>query len=195
MRITPTLIAALFCAATSMTAAAQNLVPNPSFEVYTSCPTTLTQVPLATPWYDASGSPDFLHVCSNGEGGTTPSIVGVPENVFGHQPARTGGGYGGFYLYYTNRALGKKGREYIGTELLDSLKKGEQYRVEFYVVLADSNSLTVSSVGAHFSSSKIVNISAQYLTNTPQVQNSTSNRLTNKNIWTRVTGTFTAGGG
>jgi len=39
----------------AMTAKTQNLVPNPSFEFYTSCPTGSDQVYKAFPWYDPTG--------------------------------------------------------------------------------------------------------------------------------------------
>ena len=42
---------------------AQNLVPNPSFEDYTSCPTSVAQITLATPWVTpTTGSPDYFNL-------------------------------------------------------------------------------------------------------------------------------------
>lgn len=41
-----------------------SIIPNPSFEIKTNCPTTHTQLELATPWIQATtGSSDFFHNC------------------------------------------------------------------------------------------------------------------------------------
>ena len=45
------------------------MVQNPSFETYSSCPTTDGLINLATPWLDPTGTgPDFFNTCaSSGE--------------------------------------------------------------------------------------------------------------------------------
>lgn len=41
-----------------------NLVPNPSFESYSTCPDGSSQLYKATPWFNpALGSPDYFNVC------------------------------------------------------------------------------------------------------------------------------------
>ncbi|HZV44348.1 MAG TPA: hypothetical protein VFF90_07710, partial [Saprospiraceae bacterium] len=60
----------------------QNLLPNPSFEVYTTCPTNYnTGEPLqCIPWTKATqGTADYFNVCAFGNN------VGVPANYFGSQ--------------------------------------------------------------------------------------------------------------
>jgi OmpA-OmpF porin, OOP family len=70
----------------------QNLVPNPSFETYSSCPEGISEVDLAVPWINPTfGTSDFFHSCSS-------NFVDVPYNFFGFQYAHTGEGYGGAYL-------------------------------------------------------------------------------------------------
>ena len=77
---------------------AQNLVPNPSFEEFTTCPTTLgIGGPLqCTPWFSYN-SADYFNVC----GGFN---TGVPNNAFGFQEARTGVAYVGCLLYTSDAA-------------------------------------------------------------------------------------------
>jgi hypothetical protein len=42
---------------------AQNLILNPSFEEYTSCPDDRIQLERAKYWYNKGQTPDFLHLC------------------------------------------------------------------------------------------------------------------------------------
>ena len=70
---------------------AQNLVPNPSFEDFTTCPTTLgTGGPLqCIPWIGIN-SADYFNVCGG-------FLIGVPINILGYQEARTGAAYAGIF--------------------------------------------------------------------------------------------------
>ena len=74
---------------------AQNLVPNPNFESYSSCPTSISQLPLAVPWITPTvATPDYFHVC-------TGSIsVDVPSNFGGggYQFPLTGDAYAGAFF-------------------------------------------------------------------------------------------------
>ncbi len=75
---------------------AQNLVPNPNFEDYSSCPTGEGQIDVLDDWYSpTAGTPDFFHGCFGpGIGG-----VGVPINFMGNQLALSGKGYAGFLAH------------------------------------------------------------------------------------------------
>jgi len=107
----------------------QNLVPNPDFEVYSTCPSWVTQIGLAVPWENASnGSPDYFHVCA------TEPIVGVPINVFGNQDPHTGEAYAGIIL---QNSLPPSYREYITAPLLEPLEAGNVYAVGMWVSVAD----------------------------------------------------------
>ena len=71
-----------------------NLVPNYSFENYTTCPTTSNQLSYASSWINPTqwGTPDYFNSCS--------STFGVPSYcncslVF--QYAKTGNAYCGIY--------------------------------------------------------------------------------------------------
>ena len=65
-----------------------NLVPNPSFEDYTQCPTGFDQIDRATGWSSYAASPDYFNSCANSSG-----AVGVPSNTWGYQNAKDGNGY------------------------------------------------------------------------------------------------------
>ena len=171
-----------------------NLVPNPSFEIYTSCPTLGGEIWKAPPWFNphntpicGAGTPDYLHSCD-----PNPGSLGVPSNGFGNEPARTGIAYAGLYtmnLPYTSV------REYIEVELLDSLKQDEQYVVSFYVSLAEQVKFATHKIGVYFSDTVVVNSCDTLLPFSPQIVNTSANPLTNKNGWTLVTDTLTAMGG
>lgn len=106
---------------------AQNLVPNPSFEQYDTCPNNLTQISRAIGWSSYSITPDYFNSCAPD---TEALSFSVPSNYFGFQYARSGNGYAGivtFDQYSANE------REYIGIHLNQSLTVGAKYFASFYV--------------------------------------------------------------
>ncbi len=65
------------------------LVPNPSFEDHSSCPTNFSQLALADQWDPTTNAtPDYYHAC--GSGGFS-----VPGNSAGSQSAFQGDAYAG----------------------------------------------------------------------------------------------------
>ncbi len=120
---------------------AQNLVPNPSFEVFTTCPTTLgIGGPLqCIPWVSYN-SADYFNVC----GGFN---TGVPFNAWGYQEARTGVAYVGVF-HKINGGFPEQ-REYIQAPLLEPLEAGICYDVGYWVNLSDV-SCAVNRTGVLF---------------------------------------------
>ena len=165
----------------------QNLVMNPSFEDYTACPHYLDELNNALYWFDPVSSSDLYNACGNGL-----SLVGVPSNICGHQPARTGTGYAGIITY----GFGNNGREYIEVKLIPGLTTGNKYLVSFYVSLSDTIAYACGNIGAYFSQFAVYGSPPNYLYNyTPQIANNfLLNPLTDKNNWTLVADTFTATG-
>ena len=98
----------------------QNLVPNPSFEVFTMCPpSNLNDGPLeCEPWLSLSGSSDYFHTC------TDPMYRGVPTNFQGYQPAHIGLAYAGQYTWAF-----AAGHEFLTAPLLDNLEADHCYKV------------------------------------------------------------------
>ena len=94
----------------------QNLVPNPSFEIYTSCPGPYwpNDVNKAAPWYNPTGSsPDYFDTCATAVG----AGIGIPYNAFCFQYPRTGSACVGLYSFGGNSV-----RDYVQVKLLDTLK-------------------------------------------------------------------------
>ncbi|MEP7170567.1 MAG: hypothetical protein ABI855_14450, partial [Bacteroidota bacterium] len=118
----------------------QNLVPNWSFENYTSCPTQLGQVDSVLDWFQVTQSPDYFNSCA---------VIGtsVPNNGVGYQLPVSGNAYCGMICYYPNSA-----REYIGTHLTSTLVVGQKYFVSFNLCLANNFYLVGSNkFGCKFS--------------------------------------------
>ena len=72
--------------------------------------------------------------------------MGTPENFKGEQPADFGVGYTGMYLYAPEDY-----REYVQTQLLETLTKGKKYRISFYVSLAELSNVAIKEFGVLFS--------------------------------------------
>ena len=123
---------------------AQNLIENPSFEIFVSCPERLGNfdtdvVQWTTP---TTGSTDYFNGCS--------TTMGTPENFNGKQPANFGKGYAGLYLYAPDDY-----REYLQATLKKALIAGKKYRVSFYISLAERSDFAVKDFGVLFSKDKL----------------------------------------
>ncbi len=176
-------------------AQAQNLVPNPSFETYVNCPSSLGSIPQPpTPattvsnWFRPScGSSDYFNACSATAGSS------VPNNTFGHQPPRTGNGYVGAYMQFNNPAVC---REYLQTLLNSTLIAGHEYYVSFWVSLADwqpGNLSAINQIAAYFNAGYLTSTASIIDNVTPQIIN-TANYIGDTLNWTQVSGTFVSNG-
>jgi len=118
----------------------QNLVKNPSFEIYENCPSEFGNLMKDVPdWYQPSyGTSDYFNSCS-GE-------MGTDINFIGGQSPYEGDGYAGLYMYAQ-----KDYREYLTVKLSETLKKGQKYVFSFQVSLADKSSYSVNEFGLMFS--------------------------------------------
>ncbi|MEN8787356.1 MAG: gliding motility-associated C-terminal domain-containing protein [Flavobacteriales bacterium] len=100
-----------------------SLVPNPSFEQRSCCPTGASQLNCANNWIQASGATsDYFNTCGLTAIGTFP-----PPPL----PLPNGTGYVGFFDNFGSLNLPYK--EFIGTCLLDTLKSGVNYQLEFFI--------------------------------------------------------------
>lgn len=108
----------------SFTASSQNLVPNPSFEIYDTCPDWFQQISRATGWKALVLTPDFLHKCSNF------NQTSIPYNFFGVQETVNinDNGYSGIGIVFPPTV---GGQEVIGIKLLETLAIGTQYFFSF----------------------------------------------------------------
>ena len=176
----------------------QNLVPNPSFENYSSCPTSPGYIYEAPPWFQPriwngnttnGSSSDFYNACSN----SLNPQAGIPSNAFGYQYARTGNGYAGIYV-----SNGYNYTEYIEVPLSAPLIANRKYCLSFYVSLSAKYWLATSNIGAYFSTDSLLFVS--YSPNVidsviPQIDNPSSNILNDTANWMLVSGSFIAAGG
>ncbi|MDC6352387.1 OmpA family protein [Zeaxanthinibacter sp. PT1] len=119
---------------------AQNLVRNPSFEKYHSCPERLGNFHSdVLAWsVPTDGSTDYFNGCSD--------AMGTPVNFNGQQGADFGKGYAGLYLYAPNDY-----REYLQASLEEGLVQGATYRISFYVSLAERSDFAVKDFDLCFS--------------------------------------------
>ncbi len=160
-----------------------NLVPNNSFEVNSGCPTGNAQFYLVNDWNNPTGaSPEYFHSCYVG-----PYGFGVPNNIAGEQSAYSGNAYAGIVTY------AGPFREYLQTQLLDSLQQGETYCVKFYVCLVGKAGYASIAPQLFFSNFPVTSTSTQCLVYSPQIFDST-NIVYDTTNWTLVTGEYVANG-
>ena len=179
------IIVPLLCLLTISTNS-QNLVPNGSFETFSSCPPTsvacVGRIDLLNSWFiPADGnSPDLYSACHVPP---FPGLdVGVPSNMYGIQSARTGNSYAGFYPL----------TEYIEVQLSTALTAGENYDFKMYVNQTDFAQQCTDGLGVYFSNG-ITTAAAGW--GNSQINNATFNFITNTVGWTLISGTYTAVGG
>ena len=182
---------------TTLALNAQNLVPNPSFEIYTICPTNYTDESvheLIPGWQiPTRGSSDYFNSCAL-------ISVNVPENFMGNCFARDGQAYAGFILLEEPPidSVFKKAsyREYIQAELIQPLKHNNLYCVKFYYAIATNSTYAINRLGVYFSKKKIRDrFSAGVLNFKPQIQIDTLKINSDREYWFLEADTFRAQGG
>jgi OOP family OmpA-OmpF porin len=167
-----------------------NLVPNPSFEQYDTCPDNAGQIEYAIPWTIPlkTNTPDFFNSCNTGN-------FSVPSNFAGYEFARTGEAYAeiGTDVFNPINPLSDSHREYIQIELLRKLVAGTSYCIKFYVSACDSANYISDNIGIYFSQNEIHDTVTPYespLPYVPQFENSA--HLDKRHGWTEVLGKFNA---
>ncbi|MFN7013984.1 MAG: hypothetical protein ACK4ON_06920 [Bacteroidia bacterium] len=176
-----------------------NLVPNPGFEVYDTCPDTGgggVEICRAIPWFqpyypepiNCGGSSDFYHACAGS----------VPHNYVGYQWANNGLGYVAISPYQFSASTTDLWREYIEVELLNPLINNKKYCVSWYSNLPDKPTLirnACNRIGAFFSIDTLFQTGLQYdyIPVIPQVEN--LEIITDTSNWVLFKQIFTAQGG
>jgi gliding motility-associated-like protein len=167
----------------------QNLIPNPSFENYTSCPSNTGQIDSCLSWYSPTkGTTDYCHQCNS-------ASAGVPNNQWGYQPARTGNAYAHVICYYPAIALDNY-CEHIQVKFSSPLVKNRMYDVVFYVSRSH-NRYGIDAIGAYISDTawahrKAFPINPPVL---PQISNPSGNMLLDTAQWVPISGEYLAKGG
>ena len=115
-----------------LAASGQNLVPNPSFEEYSSCPTGEDEIQLSSGWSKYSESistPDYYNACAQSSG------FGVPQSLLLYQDENRGcSAYVGLVVWNSNGI-----REHIGAQLNEPLVIGQKYFISFKTVRGGGN--------------------------------------------------------
>jgi hypothetical protein len=169
----------------------QNLVPNSSFEIHTSCPTGSSQISLAFPWQGVTtNSSDYYNACA-----VAASGCNVPNTGGGVlQYARTGVAYAGIWVI---NSYGGNYREYLRVKLDSTLQVDSCYYVEFYCNLNNASFYSINKMGAYLSSTAASIVGpgtwGLVLQYTPQVVSTTF--LSDTLNWMRVSGYYQANGG
>lgn len=178
-----------------LTGFTQNLVLNPGFEDYKTCPTVATDKAENFSLYGwkspTGGTPDFFHECSE--------FNGVPTNWAGKRTAKDGKAYVGIIMRRnfgldTDDKRMTYNREYIQGKLITPLERGKKYKASFYIALASSSTYASNEVGLHFSFNAITQGGRGILPYEPHFTNTPKNIMFRLE-WTKVEGTFTAVGG
>ncbi len=109
-----------------------NLVPNPGFEVYSSCPDNISQINKALPWKSPlgnfnPGTPDYLNFCS------TNTII---NNILNLNSPFNGNGCAGIFVYGNSSVQKPNYREYIEVRLIEKMKQNKVYCCKFNVILS-----------------------------------------------------------
>jgi hypothetical protein len=167
-----------------------NLVPNPSFEQYDTCPYSSGQAFLATPWITHMSS-DYLNSCGT-------SNYNVPLNYYGYQTAHSGQAYCQMATFTWNPSYNY--REFLQVQLLDTLEAGRTYCISFFVSTSENFSqYYCPEIGVNFSDTAIIPVSLISLPITCEINYSAQfeNPVTNlikDTAWTLVSGEYVAEG-
>jgi len=169
-----------------------NLVNNPSFEDYYSCPTSNAQLYKSKCWWGFST--DYFNSCA-----IANSYVSVPLNAGGFQYAHTGNAYAGVDIY-ANNITNFDYREAIKTQLSDTLIANKRYCTNFYISLAEYSYtwiptayVLLDSIGILFTRDSVPDILTPILSNGIKIQNDIINIDTIN--WFKIPNTFIANGG
>jgi hypothetical protein len=179
---------------------AQNLVPNPSFEDYVTCPPSAGGLAIQSPpyesfianWYSMNLTPDYMHECAGSGASNYPQ-----NNAWGYQDPLDGEGY---VAVITKTGFADE-REYIAVELNEPLMVGQEYYVSFFASDNDGGEIEMTDCATN-------NIGVQLFVNPPNFWNTFGNENpltpTNSSLinheeilvdsvgWTHIDGQFIA---
>lgn len=189
------LVFLLFSLFTGQLVYSQNLILNPSFEDTLTCPTIFQPLSYLRPvnWIcPTAGSSDYFNTDTTCIWGG-----GVPHNIYGFQFPRSFNAHCGFLAYAG--PPNQNAREYITGTLSDTLMANYIYCVSFYVSAPNNCKYSTDDLGAYLSvdTASFTDYSTPgiLLNLIPQIQNNSSNFLSDTLNWMLVSDTFVAQGG
>jgi hypothetical protein len=179
--------------------AQKNLVLNPGFEIYDTCPRRINdQVNDAKYWtgIDSTGiavcTPEFFHECAYG------SNVGIPFNGKYYQYARSGKGMSQVCMFSDeSQTPNGYNRDYLQGRLSNKLTVGKTYCVSYYVCQEEYSRYAIMDFGAYLDNgiidtaiSECGKPKTQFI---PQIVYKDS-IISDTANWTKVEGSFVATG-
>ena len=177
----PFLFTYFFCI--SLNIIAQNLVPNPSFEIANRMPARkMNSINRAKDWIAPKAYSDYYYK-GTGKGRS----CGTPKNIFGRQKPHTGDAYAGI-------CIRKKYVEYIETKLIVPLTKDKEYLIEFYISKAERTLGSVKEFGVLFTNKTIWGITTRGIEGKPQVNFINPKGYKDKKNWTKLSAVYKAEG-
>ena len=167
-----------------------NLVSNPSFENFSTCPNSQGQIKLAIGWdtlrAGGGGTPDYFNSCD------LTTVVGVPYSPFSFQSAKNGNGYSMVILYYI---VFINSREYVQSKLREKLSLNKTYCVTAFVNLHNYFNVAIDQIGIYFDDGTVNSMPGNVISGvTPQIVSPAGSFITDTLNWTKIQGTFTANG-
>lgn len=161
---------------------AQNLVPDPSFENVFRLPTKKENSLTCTKnWMSpTNGVSDYYH--QNGK-----RHAGVPRNIFGKQKPHSGIAYAGI-------CVRTHFIEYVQTKLVDTLKKDQDYLVEFYVSRAERSIGKVREFGVLFTQKMTWGLTDLGIPVVPPIEFLKPSGYKNKKKWMKLSAVYHATG-
>lgn len=169
----------------------QNMVPNPSFEQYDTCPQFGNQIQLATGWENFSSSittPDYYNSCA------PPTSMGVPKSYGCYQIERRN--CNAYAAIITFSSTFSNYREHIGIQLNQPLTIGQKYFITFYAVLGEmsvagnNESMPSNNIGIRLSTVPYDINNPVPIDNFAHINNSTI--LIDSINWTKISGSIIA---
>ncbi|HRG59409.1 MAG TPA: hypothetical protein PK323_10660, partial [Bacteroidia bacterium] len=164
---------------------AQNLVPNPCFDLNNACPNQIGQIDKADGWSVWGGTADYFHSCAN----VSNPIFGTPNNNRGYRTPRSGEAYVGLF---THSVFENNGREFIGRALSSPMIPGTTYYVSMFVCKADVAVVghSTNNIGVRFSTVSYSLVNPDTALNNAHVW---STVVVNDTMnWTKISGSFIA---
>lgn len=178
--------------AIAVTATAQNLVPNWSFEDTAYCTTATNPILVAPPWYSANYATPDVYNADNSPCG----VYMNPDEVIGQQCFQApydGERFAGEY-FWSDGVL----KEYMEVRLLDSLRAGHSYRVAMEINLPECYQYAVDELGAYFASDTVFDPTTPVpgaLPHVPQARFHSPTFFVDESNWMHVEDTIVADGG
>ena len=174
----------------ALTTSAQNLVPNPDFEIIMnpSCWVYGTNLNAnVASWSAASvGTPDLI--TDNGLAPTCEMSATGSGAYWGRQTPRSGQSMLAVITYCS--ACASETREYVQAQLTTPLTVGTAYYAEMYVSFADFSGWFTNNFGMHFSVNSYTGPSWLSIPVTPQIIE--TNVVYDSSGWYLISGTFIA---